>query len=68
MIDFDDITEADEQPPSKAVRLAALREQIRKGEPEPIIEMYERAAWDAGATRDDTSAARAYCRPPRRES
>jgi hypothetical protein len=46
----DEITEADKATTSKAVALANLREQVSKREAHGVIDMYERAAWNAGAT------------------
>jgi len=51
---FIEITEADEAATSKDVALANLREQVAKGETQGVIDMYERAAWYAGATVSDT--------------
>ena len=49
-----EITEADEAATSKDVALANLRDQIAKGETAGIVDMYERAAWNAGATVSET--------------
>lgn len=36
--------------------LIALRDVVRAGETEPIIDMYERAAWMSGASHADTAS------------
>ena len=47
---FDDISEASESSPSKATALANIREQVERGETMGVVAMYERAAYQAGAT------------------
>jgi hypothetical protein len=44
------MTEEDEAATSKTVALDNLREQIVKGKSLGVIDMYERAAWSAGAS------------------
>jgi len=51
-----EITEADEAATSKAVALSNLREQVIKQESRGVIDMYERAALNAGATVAETEA------------
>jgi len=50
------MTEADESAISKAVALSNLRDQVRKLETSGVIDMYERAAWSAGASVAETEA------------
>jgi hypothetical protein len=49
-------TEADDGWPNKPTALAALRAQIAKRETAGVIDMYERAAWRAGASVAETEA------------
>ena len=51
------MTEADEAAKDKPTALANLREQVAKGESAGIVDMYERAAWNVGATVQETDAA-----------
>lgn len=47
--------------------LVALREIVMAEETEPIIDMYERAAWMSGATRPETQAVASKARQDRDE-
>ena len=49
-----EISEADEAATSKAAALDNLRSQVDRKETPAIVDMYERAAWDAGATVQET--------------
>lgn len=51
-----DITEADEAADSKERALENLRDQVAKRETVGVIAMYERAAWGAGASVQETEA------------
>jgi hypothetical protein len=48
--DPDEVTEASETNPSKATALSNLRAQVEKEETAGVIQMYENAAFSAGAT------------------
>jgi hypothetical protein len=48
------VTEADEAARDKHEALQNLREQVLKSEAEGVVAMYERAAWNEGATADET--------------
>lgn len=50
-------SEADESATDRATALANLREQVIKRETQGVIAMYERAAWNAGATIEETNRA-----------
>ena len=50
------ISEADEASTSRERALENLRDQVAKGETHGVIAMYERAAWNAGATVRETEA------------
>ncbi len=52
-----DVSEADEAATDKETALRNLVSQVRQGETPAIIDMYERAAWGAGATVAETEAA-----------
>lgn len=54
------MTEADEAAKDKATALENLREQVQKRESAGVVDMYERAAWNAGATVEETERARRY--------
>lgn len=54
---MDEITEADEAATDKATALSNLRAQVSQGETPAIIDMYERAAWGAGASVAETEEA-----------
>jgi hypothetical protein len=56
MLGIYEVTEADEAATSKDVALANLREQVAKQETQGVIAMYERAAWNAGASTRETGA------------
>jgi hypothetical protein len=56
MRDIDEITEADEAATSKATALENLRAQVASDESMGIVDMYERAAWGAGASVAETDA------------
>jgi hypothetical protein len=56
MSDLFDVTEADEAATSKRVALDNLRAQLAKRETMGVVDMYERAAWGAGATVAETEA------------
>jgi hypothetical protein len=58
-------TEADEAVTSKNVALANLRDQVAKGETQGVIDMYERAAWNAGATVSETESIFRECYGPK---
>jgi len=58
MIDTYDVSEAEEAATIKDRALANFREQIRKGEFFGVIDLYERAAWDVGASVVETEAIR----------
>ncbi len=51
-----DITEADEAATDKETALRNLESQVIKGETPAIIDMYERACWNVGATVGETEA------------
>lgn len=53
---MNDITEADEAASDKETALRNLEAQVTQNETPAIIDMYERAAWKAGATVDETEA------------
>lgn len=55
-IDDETPTEADESAASKQTALDNLAEQVRKDESRGIIDMYERGAWNAGASVAETEA------------
>jgi len=44
------VEEADEGATSKEAALRNLGDQVRRGEGPAVVDMYERAAWGAGAT------------------
>lgn len=50
------MTEADEAATSKQVALDNLRSMIAQKETQGVIAMYERAAWNAGASVRETEA------------
>ena len=52
-----DVSEADEAASDKATALYNLTAQVVKGESMGVIDMYERAAWGAGATVAETESA-----------
>jgi len=56
MSDLFTVSEADEAATSKEVALANLRAMVSQKETQGIIAMYERAAWNAGATVRETEA------------
>lgn len=51
---IDEVSEADEAATSSAVALDNLREQVRKGESQGVVAMYERAAWRQGVMHAET--------------
>lgn len=57
MLDCYDVSEADEAASNKWTALENLKSQVVKGESYGVIDMYERAAWGAGATVKETEAA-----------
>jgi|SRR5678815_4812734 len=56
MIGVYDVSEADEAASDKETALRNLRSQVERGETPAIIDMYERAAWQCGATVAETEA------------
>ena len=68
MIGLDDVSEADEGATDVPTALENLRFQIRQGESMAVVDMYERAAWGAGATVAETEAAIFYGRQQRKAS
>lgn len=50
------ITEADEAAHDKVSALRNLRAQVLAGEGQGVVSMYERAAWNEGATVAETEA------------
>ena len=56
MSDLFDVTEADEAATTKQVALDNLRSMIAQKETQGVIAMYERAAWNAGASVRETEA------------
>ena len=59
------MTEADEAVKDKPTALANLQEQVSKRESAAIVDLYERAAWNVGATVQETDAAMARGRAER---
>lgn len=59
------MTEADESATSKEVALANLLDQVLKNETMGVIDMYERAAWNAGANVGETESVIRHRRLPR---
>jgi hypothetical protein len=51
-----DVSEADEAATTKERALSNLRAQVMQAEAMGVIDMYERAAWRAGATVSETEA------------
>ena len=49
-----EISEADEAATSKEAALDNLRSQVSRKETPAIVDMYERAAWNAGVTVAET--------------
>lgn len=53
---YDDVTEADEQATDKATALKILAYMVSENESAAIVDMFERAAWGAGTTVEETEA------------